>query len=775
MRQRASTLCLADTSNYRLIDLPSGRQTTLFPFDRSLAPRPLIAVVGNDEFLIATNTALGVFLSGRGDATRGTLQWGAYPKSVACQFPFTLALLPNNTVQIHSIFTQKLVQIVPLNSSSDPRNFTSAFIDTPSLRSLQSFAPVELALYGGDWAHAVCMIKVEDQVESLFASGSAEAAVSLAEGTYERSRSAKLPYPENLHAVYRKAGCILFTDTLFEESLALFKKGMLDPAVLILIFPDLATFAAGSDFQLPEASLEILGWLGLIDEIVEQHLQKNYPDAESDIRKSFSAALVSNARETLVKYLTHCRENPPPASPHLDETRRIMIDSVLLEVFAETDEDSVLSLVESGVMCEEQVVVGILRGRNRWYALARYYQRIQKPEEAFKLLQSLACDELKDPAFPGLRYVVDTLSVEPDDAPLWKHASWILKRNPDLGIEIFTADTQRNRLLDTEKVLTYLSSFGRKVRRAYLEWLVNDRGDTDAQHHTDLAALHLDDITSTALTAERLKELDEVFTTSSLISRQSFTLFLSKREDLLSKARLAFITFLRSSQLYQPPILLAKMLQFGGFSAERAIVYSKMREHEKALKILAYELKDYVGAEEYCQSTVEDVVAQPDYPTNGNRSHEINCRRSNSARKTLYLTLLRLYLKSSDRDSLVGEVIRLLTCAGNGLGLHEVLPLVPEQWAFGVLQPFVLQAMRRHVHERTEGKIIYQLSKLENLKTTASLVNGMAALEPIVLSRTTACSVCGTRVMEPFFAHLPNGSLAHLHCSTDTSTPNGHV
>ncbi|KXS19661.1 hypothetical protein M427DRAFT_152188 [Gonapodya prolifera JEL478] len=765
MRQRSSTLCLADTSNYRLVDLSSGRQSVLLPFDRSLAPRPLVAVVNNDEFIIATSTALGVFLSGRGDATRGTLQWSSYPKAIACHFPYTLALLPNNTIQIHSVITQSVVQNLPLPTLQDPRAFSSASIDTPSLRSLANYEPIEVALFGADWASAVCMTRIEDQVETLFLAGDAESAVVLAEATYETAKTAKLPYPENLHSVYRKAGCALFSDILFEESLTLFKKGILDPAVLILIFPDLAALAAGDGFQLSEASLEVLGWLGSIDEIVEQHLQKNYPDADSDIRNSFSVALVSNARETLIKYLVHCRENVPPFAPDLDDPRKRMVDTALMEGYAENDGDALLALLESGVACDEETVIPILKGKNRWYALARYFQSKTRAKEALDLLEKLADGNLKDKDYPGLQCIIEILSATSDDEVLWKHASWVLLRDPALGVEIFTSATERNRAVDKEDVLRRLSSISKKAKRLYLEWLIHESGLEESQYHTDLAIIYFEDVTSAATTHERLKELDEVFTASSLVIRQSFLSFLSKREDLLSKERLAFISFLTSSRFYQAPILLARMLQFGGFSVERAVVYSKTGEHEKALKIFAQELKDFVGAEEYCINASSETVPETEHEQeNSDRALESNLKRSKNLRNALLLTLIRLYLKSTDRDSLAGEVVRLLNGSGSTIELHEVLPLIPDQWSLTLLQPFLLRAMRRNYHDRTEGKIIYQLAKLENLKITGRLFHSMKEREPMVLSRATACAGCSTRITEPFFVSLPNGTAVHLKC-----------
>lgn len=101
--------------------------------------RPHIVAIGDSEFLLVSWTgenALGVFVKGDGDPSRGTLEWPSYPISI-CEssshhvsgrradpnagfdYPHITALLQNHSVEIHNVDTQSLVQIIPPPTDDD--------------------------------------------------------------------------------------------------------------------------------------------------------------------------------------------------------------------------------------------------------------------------------------------------------------------------------------------------------------------------------------------------------------------------------------------------------------------------------------------------------------------------------------------------------------------------------------------------------------------------------------------------------------------------------
>jgi hypothetical protein len=133
-------LCLADAQQYKLVNVQLNSATSLIPTPQSISgpqpaspqspggfiPKPLIAVVGDSEFLVVSGnvnnqTTIGIFVNGVGDAIRGTLQWASYPRAITVQFPYVISLLRNRTIEVHNIRDQQCVQTVALHPGIEPR------------------------------------------------------------------------------------------------------------------------------------------------------------------------------------------------------------------------------------------------------------------------------------------------------------------------------------------------------------------------------------------------------------------------------------------------------------------------------------------------------------------------------------------------------------------------------------------------------------------------------------------------------------------------------
>ncbi|KAI0628613.1 hypothetical protein C8Q77DRAFT_1147065 [Trametes polyzona] len=119
-RRTGKYLCVADRENYNVIDLVQASLVPLLPIsqapDTTILVKPSITVISENEFLILSWTGastIGVFITGEGDPVRGTLEWPSHPEAVSLDYPYVTTLLPNNTIEIHSIETQTIVQVIP--------------------------------------------------------------------------------------------------------------------------------------------------------------------------------------------------------------------------------------------------------------------------------------------------------------------------------------------------------------------------------------------------------------------------------------------------------------------------------------------------------------------------------------------------------------------------------------------------------------------------------------------------------------------------------------
>jgi vacuolar protein sorting-associated protein 3 len=97
--QRGPIACVANAERYDLVDLERGKTTLLFPIMSNVdisddgtpvGPTlpPLIASVGEEDFLVTTGTslqdpAIGMFIDLFGEAVRGTLMFSNYPRALS--------------------------------------------------------------------------------------------------------------------------------------------------------------------------------------------------------------------------------------------------------------------------------------------------------------------------------------------------------------------------------------------------------------------------------------------------------------------------------------------------------------------------------------------------------------------------------------------------------------------------------------------------------------------------------------------------------------------
>ncbi|TNY19371.1 hypothetical protein DMC30DRAFT_448017 [Rhodotorula diobovata] len=192
---RRGRACVADAENYSIVDLEAAEALPLLPISQSPHPdplpssappttssaahsspspapapapvpaapaapspasasasgpdprqRPALACVADSGFLIASHTGattLGVFVNEVGEPCRGTLEWASNLRSLVIDGQYSIALLYNNTVEIHSIHTQEIVQVVTLPSSS-PSSSSSSLPSLGPTPSPQSFQPRSL-------------------------------------------------------------------------------------------------------------------------------------------------------------------------------------------------------------------------------------------------------------------------------------------------------------------------------------------------------------------------------------------------------------------------------------------------------------------------------------------------------------------------------------------------------------------------------------------------------------------------------------------------------
>uniref|UniRef100_A0A8C8VN25 Transforming growth factor beta receptor associated protein 1 n=1 Tax=Pelusios castaneus TaxID=367368 RepID=A0A8C8VN25_9SAUR len=287
-----------------------------------------------------------------------------------------------------------------------------------------------------------------------------------------------------------------------------------------------------------------------------------------------------------------------------------------------------------------------------------------------------------------------------------------------VGVQIFTKrplEEQQKTSFNPDDVMNCLNKYSKSLVK-YLEYLVLDKKIEKEKYHTHLAVLYLEAVLK-SVTIDNCEELTETRT---------------KLRSLLQK-----------SDFYRIHFILDK-IRGTDLHMERAILYGKLEEHDKALHILVHELKDFTAAEDYCIWSSES----KDLPY----------------KQRLFHMLLSVYLNPvSSGCELVMAAVDLLNNHAAEFDAACVLQLVPDSWSVQLLSPFLTGAMRESIHTKRMTQIALGLAKAENLIYKHDKVKLKGT--PIILSDKKLCQLCQSPFSDPAFVRYPDGGMVHTHCA----------
>ncbi|SCZ87760.1 BZ3500_MvSof-1268-A1-R1_Chr2-3g05228 [Microbotryum saponariae] len=340
---RRGHVCLADTENYSIIDLDAAVALPLLPISQApnlddppdvppggIDPRqrPAITCVGTHEFLVAShtaNTTLGLFVNESGEPCRGTLEWASNVRSLVVDPSYAIALLHNNTVEIHSLRTQEIAQVVHLPTSSSPLGLQPrslayswsgvdlgaasgankyALVSTPllPLTTLPSSGPpstptrskggrtsmpsspaandksrgrgsvTRTFIVGKNSLYALTPLTLAVQADALMDRGRVDDALALADQLEKGSKGGRIQNPE-LAYVYLRAAFLSLALTHFQDAFKLFLRAGSDPRLVIRLFPDLRSPLMGP-------SDHLLVCRGVLKEVQEGKSVDEYSEFE---------------------------------------------------------------------------------------------------------------------------------------------------------------------------------------------------------------------------------------------------------------------------------------------------------------------------------------------------------------------------------------------------------------------------------------------------------------------------------------------------------------
>ncbi|GAA5872000.1 hypothetical protein JCM1840_004768 [Sporobolomyces johnsonii] len=618
---RRGRICIADAENYSIVDLEAAEALPLLPISQApnLEPpppsvssastgahtppapggpdprqRPAIACVGTAEFLIASHTGsttLGVFINELGDPCRGTLEWASNLRSLVVDSQYSIALLYNNTVEIHSIHTQEIVQVVTLPVSSSPFSFqprslvrsssglelgnaTGAnkveLISLPLLPQTHSQSPhtptkrssrtsISSSLIRGDKGnvkgtttktlvvgrnslYALTPLTLVVQADALIDKGRVDDALALADNFAKSASEGPAQHPE-LAYVYLRAAHLSLANTTFQTAFDLFLRSACDPRLIVRMFPDLRNplIAPGDDVSVCRGlKAEVLD-NKTIDEYILDNLNRNYsPHIKPDVESATSTVelrtmLGATARDCLLSYLMkwRARRRGGADDSTANDSRKVdmVVDTTLVKLLAEQDRpDDIKVLLASPNDCVLPQVEPALLQAKQYQLLSDILLTRGETTKTLEIWSKIVDGTYEDGKFAdGPRRIFDLVWRTKDKALVERYGLWILKHDRTLGLKLFN-DPKQTLTFDTREVFAKMREVDGEAADMFLEVAVLQERDTDSRLHADLVKRYigrLGELLVDPAAKAHLREQESTYTTLVASSPSSPPSFLS--------------------------------------------------------------------------------------------------------------------------------------------------------------------------------------------------------------------------------------------------------
>lgn len=419
-------VCVAMTSQYSMINTDTCYEQSLFPYDNENS-RPLIKRVGKEEFLLGGPSALGMFVTSDGISQRPPLQWSDNLASISYLHPYIIAM-NDEFITVHSILDQQQKQTIPFQGGVYLENFDGK-VFIASGRAVYSLVPVA-------W---------EKQVQALLADKRVTEALDLAKNANKSGLSR-----DKINKIYKRfqqqAAFIEFSQQKFEEALELFKSGETDAREVICLYPKF--LPSNSSFTRCAPPLHEIADIN--------QLCRGNED------------LIMQYKDFLCSYLEEIK------GTKLAVGYKQEIDVALLKLYAELNTEGLIPLISNDSGCDLNDCVEWLEKYKRFHALGLLYRLHSDHDKALGIWQKLANGDITDESFPGLPFFIDYLSNLSDHELVWKYVDWVLSKDPEAGVQIFTnrpASEPPSERMRPDTIIDYLHRFPEAVI-SYLEYLI---------------------------------------------------------------------------------------------------------------------------------------------------------------------------------------------------------------------------------------------------------------------------------------------------------------
>ena len=404
--------------------------------------------------------------------------------------------------------------------------------------------------------------------------------------------------------------------------------------------------------------------------------------------------------------------------------------------------------------CDPDVVQASLYENNRYNDLIDFLHGKKLHRQALEMLSKFGKGEAEGDIPEGMQgpdRTVEYLKQLPPELVdiILEFAAWPVREKPQIGMEVFMADTGKTKDLPKDRVLQFLSEIDQKLQMQYLEHIIREWGDKTPEYHQDLIDLYLQD----------LKHPDTPENTKA-----------SVKEKLES--------FLRTSTHYNKS---RTFRQFPSdsptFYESRAIVLRAMGNHGQALAIYVYQLHDYEKAEQYCNDIylLESAPITSDTEVLEKSPLQRSKTEVSAGRPNTYATLLGLYLRPpGGEEKRWPQALDLLSRHGARLPASSTLEMMPDSLPLNQLQDYFRGRIRHSTALLRQEKMQRSLEEGRRVNAERHLLLGKdedvekgkvgGRMRRVRIGEDDHCRVCQRRFGASAVRVWPDGRVGHYGC-----------
>ena len=781
----------------------------------SMVPAPLATGLGPNEMLLAKDVNTH-FIDRDGQSLgRRQIPWKSPPKAIGYSYPFLLALQENGgkgVLEVRNPQTLTSLQTIELPGG------TLMQVPNPSISLAHQGKGFLVASDRVIWR--MKGLHYDAQIDALVEANQLDEAISLLgliEETLVKDKVGKM------REIKMQKAQELFDEGKYRDALDLFSEVSAPPQRVIRLYPELisgdlaherpqsplisstspkkkrpesitskksierikkqagdaASIVSGigkvntNEKELKAAVRELQAFLADI----RRRLQRFFgPEQEMRPLEEMQQGPQAEDNENVIKHILEASSNvTEELNEKLLETAKL-VDTTLFRAHMYATPSLAGSLFRITNHCDPEVVMSKLEETERYSELIDFLYGKKLHREALERLQRFGQAkkiEDIDPQLQGPDRTVSYLQNLPPELIdlILEFAAWPMQTKPEIGMEIFVADTENSESLPRDKVLEFLDSIDRKFAVRYLEHIIDELNDETPELHQRLVVLYL----------EQMNPQRE------------------KQDEELNELNVKLLTHLRQSTQYSAAKTLALLPRNEPqFYEATAIVYSKMKQHRQALQIYVFRLNDTVKAEEYCNQIYlqeSNESAKTSKHTGRKLSTQAQTEDPTSEASTIYAMLLSLYLSPPpatppdvQQEARVSDALSLLTRHGPRLPASNTLQVIPTDLLVKELESYLRGRIRTANTAMNDVRVISSLRKVEAVQIQARLLLGVGEdgdpggqnllgfstseavskgrRRKIMVDEDRICRVCHKRLGGSIISAFPDGSVVHLGCQS---------